>query len=115
MDKRRTKANGQKDRKLLTIYKSFHPRDDVYRLYRKGVQGGRGLESVEDIAEIEKCSLGHYLIGTDEEEFLKEVKRENAFKDEEDPKERKKTIKTEEKKDSLRREYILYFGKEQRG
>jgi hypothetical protein len=37
---------------------------------------------VEDVVEIEKCSLGHYLTKADEE-FLKEVKIENIFKEEE--------------------------------
>jgi hypothetical protein len=89
--KEELKEMDRKTRKILTIYKCFHPRDDVDRLYWKRVEGGRGLQSVEDFVEIEKCSLGYYLTKTDEE-FLKEVKIENIFKEEEDPKERKKTI-----------------------
>ena len=46
---------------------------------------------MEDVVEVGKCSLGHYFTKT-EEEFLKEIKKENVFKDEEDPVERKKTI-----------------------
>jgi hypothetical protein len=52
----------RKTRKILTIYKCFHPRNDVDRLYNwKRVEGGRGFQSVEDVVEIEKCSLGYYL------------------------------------------------------
>ena len=76
-------------RKLLPIYKCFHQRDDVDWLYWKRIKGGRGLLSVEDLVEIEKCRLGHYLTET-KEEFLKVIKKENFFKYE--AKERKKTI-----------------------
>ena len=96
MDERMTKGNELKDNKILTIYKCIHPRDDVDRLFWKRVEGGRGLQSVEDVVEIEKCSLGHYLTHT-EEKFLKEVKIESIFKDEKDQKERKKTIRNERK------------------
>jgi hypothetical protein len=80
--KEELKEMDRKTRKILTIYKCFHPRDDVDRLYWKRVEGGRGFQSVEDVVEIEKCSLGHYLTKADEE-FLKEVKIENIFKEEE--------------------------------
>ena len=33
-------------RKMFTIYKSMHPRDDVNRLYWERLDGGRGLQSV---------------------------------------------------------------------
>ena len=100
-------------RKLLTIYKCLHQRDDVDWLYWKRVEGGKGLLSVEDLAEIEKCNLGYYLTET-EEEFLKEVKKENIFKDEENPKGRKETITNRRNKGCLKRGYILCFGKQQR-
>ena len=59
------------DRKLFTMYRSMHPQSDVYRLYWKRAEGGRGLKSVE----LEKASLGHYL-GQTEETLLKEVVRD---------------------------------------
>ena len=38
----------QRTRKLMTIHKALHPRDDVYRLYVSRKEGGRGLTSIED-------------------------------------------------------------------
>ena len=51
-------------RKLMTMYKVLHPRDDVDRLYVSRLEGGRGLASIEDSVDasiqwleeyIEKC------------------------------------------------------------
>ena len=47
--------------------------------------------SVENVVEIEKSRLGHYLTET-QEEFLHEVRIEGIFKEEDDPEERKITI-----------------------
>jgi membrane-associated HD superfamily phosphohydrolase len=52
----------------------------------------------------------HYLIET-EEEFLKEVKIENIFKDEEDTKERKKTIINRRKESFLEKKIHPVFWK----
>ena len=38
----------QKTRKLMTMHKALHPRDDVDRLYVPRKEGGRGLTSIED-------------------------------------------------------------------
>ena len=38
----------QRTRKLLTMHKALHPRDDVDRLYVSRKEGGRGLASIED-------------------------------------------------------------------
>ena len=38
----------QRTRKLMTMHKALHPRDDVDRLYVSRKQGGRGLASIED-------------------------------------------------------------------
>ncbi|CAB4011202.1 Hypothetical predicted protein [Paramuricea clavata] len=100
----------KKTRKILTIYKCIHPRDDFDRLYWKRVEGGRGLKSVEDVVEIEKCSLGYYLTKTDEE-FLQEVKIENIFKEVEDPKNRKKTIINRRKESFLEKKIHPVFWK----
>ena len=38
----------QRTRKLMTMHKALHPRDDVNRLYVSRKEGGRGLASIED-------------------------------------------------------------------
>ena len=38
----------QRTRKLITMYKALHLRDDVDRLYVSIKEGGRGLASIED-------------------------------------------------------------------
>ena len=38
----------QRTRKLITMHKAIHPRDDVDRLYVPRKEGGRGLASIED-------------------------------------------------------------------
>ena len=38
----------QRTRKLMTMYKALHPRDDVDRLYVSRKKGGRELDSIED-------------------------------------------------------------------
>ena len=40
----------QRTRKLMTMHKALHPRDDVDRLYVPRKEGGRGLTSIEDIS-----------------------------------------------------------------
>ena len=42
------KQMDQKTRKLMTMAKALHPRDDVERLYLSRKEGGRGLASIED-------------------------------------------------------------------
>ena len=38
----------QRTRKLMTMHKALHPRDDVDRLYVSRKEGRRGLASIED-------------------------------------------------------------------
>ena len=38
----------QRTRKLMTMHKALHPRDDVDRLCVSRKKGGRGLASIED-------------------------------------------------------------------
>ena len=38
----------QRTRKLMTMHKALHPRDDIDRLYVSRKEGGRGLTSIED-------------------------------------------------------------------
>ena len=42
------KKMDQRTRKLMTMHKALHPRDDVDRLYVSRKEGGRGLTSIED-------------------------------------------------------------------
>ena len=42
------KPMDQRTRKLMTMHKALHPRDDVDRLYVSRKEGGRGLTSIED-------------------------------------------------------------------
>ena len=42
------KQMDQRTRKLMTLYKALHPRDDVDRLYVSRIEGGRELASIED-------------------------------------------------------------------
>ena len=41
----------QRARKLMTMHKAFHPRDDVDRLYVSRKEGERGLTSIEDTVD----------------------------------------------------------------
>ena len=42
------KQRDQRTRKLMTIHKALHPRDDVDRLYVSRKVGGRELAIIED-------------------------------------------------------------------
>ena len=42
------KQMDQRTRKLMTMHKALHPRDDVDRLYVSRKKGGRGRTSIED-------------------------------------------------------------------
>ena len=54
------KAMDRLTRKLLTMHKAFHPRDDVDRLYAGRKDGGRGLISIEECVESAVLGLrGH--------------------------------------------------------
>ena len=73
----------RKMRKLLTIYRSMHPRADVERLCWKRAEGGKGLQSVEETVHLEAISLAFYL-GDNEEILLKEVVKEGIIKESND-------------------------------
>ena len=45
------KQMDQRTRKLMTMYKALHSRDDVDRLYESRKEGGRGLASIEDAVD----------------------------------------------------------------
>ena len=48
------KQMDQRTRKLMTMHKTLHPRDDVDRLYVSRKEGGRGLTSIEDSVDASK-------------------------------------------------------------
>ena len=45
------KQMDQRTRKLMTMHKTIHPRDDVDRLFVSRKEGGRGLASIEDTVD----------------------------------------------------------------
>ena len=45
------KQMDQRTRKLMTMHKALHPRDDVDRLYLSRKAGGRGPASIEDTVD----------------------------------------------------------------
>ena len=69
----------RKTRKLLTMYNAHHPKANVDRLYLKRSAGGRGLISVDNCVEMEKCSLSKYL-GNSNEPLLKAADAEGVLK-----------------------------------
>ena len=46
------RAIDRQTRKMMTMYRTLHPRDSVDRLYLPGKEGGRGLISIEDCVDI---------------------------------------------------------------
>ena len=51
----------QRSRKLMTMHKALHPRDDVDRLYVSRKEGGRGLASIEDSVDTSIQQLEDYI------------------------------------------------------
>ena len=51
----------QRTRKLMTMHKALHPRDDVDRLYVPRKEGGRGLASIEDSVDTSMQRLKDYI------------------------------------------------------
>ena len=51
------KQMDQRTRKLMTMHKVIHPRDDVDRLYVSRKEGGRGLASIEHSFDASKEQL----------------------------------------------------------
>ena len=51
----------QRTRKLMTMHKALHPRDDVNRLYVSRKEGGRGLASIEDTVDASIQRLEDYI------------------------------------------------------
>ena len=55
------KQMDQRTRKLMTMHKALHPRDDVDRLYVSRKEGGRGLASIEDSVDVSIQRLEDYI------------------------------------------------------
>ena len=55
------KEMDQRTRKLMTMHKALHPRDDVDRLYVSRKQGWRGLASIEDTFDASLQRLEDYI------------------------------------------------------
>ena len=55
------KQMDQRTRKLMTMHKALHPRDDVDRLYASRKEGGRGLASIEDTVGTSIHRLENYI------------------------------------------------------
>ena len=55
------KQMDQRTRKLMTMHKALHPRDDGDRLYVSRKQGGRGLASIEDTVDASVQRLEDYI------------------------------------------------------
>ena len=55
------KQMDQRTRKLMTMLKALHPRDDVDRLYVSRKEGGRGLASIEDSVDASIQRLEDYI------------------------------------------------------
>ena len=55
------KQTDQRTRKLMTMHKALHPRDDVDRLYVPRKEGGRGLASIEDSVDASIQRLEDYI------------------------------------------------------
>ena len=55
------KQMDQRTRKVMTMHKALHPRDDVDRLYVSRKEGGRGLASIEDCVDASIQRLKYYI------------------------------------------------------
>ena len=55
------KQMDQRTRKLMTMHKALHPRDDIDRLYVSRKEGGRGLASIEDSVDAPIQRLEDYI------------------------------------------------------
>ena len=72
----------RKTRKLMTMYKTLHPKSDVARLYVPRRKGGRGLISCEWCIKGEENSLGWY-VKQSNEPMLKVASMKTTIKTEE--------------------------------
>ena len=59
--KNEPEAIGRTTRKILTIYRRLHQREDVDRLYWTSKTSKKGLISAEECVSMRKTSLGFYM------------------------------------------------------
>ena len=69
----------RKTRKLLTMHKELHPKNDLDRLYISRKEGGRELMSCESTIRSEENNLGWYLKNSDQN-LLQGVKHVEILK-----------------------------------
>ena len=55
------KKMDQRKRKLMTMHKALHPRDDIARLYVTSKEGGKGFGSIEDSGDALRQRLEDYI------------------------------------------------------
>ena len=55
------KQMDQRTRKLKTLNKALHPRDEIERVYVSRKEGGRGLASIEDSVDASIQRLENYI------------------------------------------------------
>ena len=67
------KQMDQRTRKLMTMHKALHPRDDVDRQYVSRKEGGRELASIEDSVDVSIQRLEDY-IEKDERELITAIR-----------------------------------------
>ena len=58
------KQADQRKRKLMTMHRALHPRDEVDRIYISKKEGGRGLASIEDSVDASIQRLEDYIQNT---------------------------------------------------
>ena len=109
-----TRQMDRKTRKLFTMYRSMHPQSDVDRLYWKRTEGGRGLQSIEVVVEIEKASMGFYLHQA-EEFMLKKIAQEGFFRDSTDPVDKKRELVDKHKLQFEEKKQHFVFFRETKG
>ena len=86
----------RRTRKLLTMHKGLHPRSNVDRVYIPRSEGGRGLQSVEDIIELAILGLQRYVQDSDERLIAAARGNEQKeFETEKELKEKKKNTRKE--------------------
>ena len=57
----------QRTRKLMTIHKALHPRDEIDSLYVSRKDGGRGLANIKDSVDASIQRLEDYIEKTERE------------------------------------------------
>ena len=68
----------QRIRKLMTMYKALHPRDDIDGLYVSRKEGGRSLVNIEDCVDATIQALEEYTQKTKERLIATEARNSNC-------------------------------------